>query len=259
MSDSVPLYGFGGGGVALNFDVKQYATEAQLLAATPKENTIGVITTTAIAGWYFTAEQPENMMEGGVWFLTGTSSPVAFNALKKNAVQVYPLSAKQYVNGVLEYRPAKIYQSGKWVDRWNGELYYAGNEYTDITGGWKVQYYDGPASFSDGTATKNTSSIKMTSGENAYVSVISSNLIDISQYSVIKINITAISVGTKRTVALLLIDKNGGEATFLEPTSKETASLDISNLSGKYKVKVECYNDGVSTPASITFDKIWLE
>lgn len=136
MSETVPIYGFGGGGAALNFDVKQYTTESQLSAARPKENTIGVITTTAITNWYFAAEQPENMVNGDVWFPTGTSSTVAFNALKKNAVQVYPLSAKQMVSGALVDKIAKSYQGGKWVDL-SLYLFKDGNQYDDITGGWE--------------------------------------------------------------------------------------------------------------------------
>lgn len=116
MSETVPIYGFGGGGAALNFDVKQYTTESQLSAAKPKENTIGVITTTAITNWHFAAEQPGNMVNGDVWFHTGTSSTVAFNALKKNNVTVYPLGLKQYVNGALVDVSGKIYQAGIWKD-----------------------------------------------------------------------------------------------------------------------------------------------
>ena len=44
-------YGFkasAGGGSHLNFSVKTYASEEALLAAAPKENTIGVVTDTAM-------------------------------------------------------------------------------------------------------------------------------------------------------------------------------------------------------------------
>lgn len=54
--------------------------------------------------------------EGTVWISTGTSSTVPFNALKKNNITVYPMSAKQYVNGAWVNKTAKTYQGGKWVD-----------------------------------------------------------------------------------------------------------------------------------------------
>lgn len=82
--------------------------------------------------------------EGTVWIQTGTSSPVAFNALKKNCIQVCPISAKQYVNGAWVSKDAKIYQNGAWVEwaePWNGELFQNGNQYTDITGGWSESGY----------------------------------------------------------------------------------------------------------------------
>lgn len=74
--------------------------------------------------------------EGMVWIATGTTSTVEFNALKKNGIVVYPLSAKQYVSGAWVDKAAKSYQNGAWVDWWNGELYDAGNEYETFTGGW---------------------------------------------------------------------------------------------------------------------------
>jgi hypothetical protein len=59
-------------------------------------------------------------------------------------------------------RVAKSYQDGAWVDWWNGELYYNGNEYDFITGSW-IPY---KTSFPDLTAvepkvTRNPSSIKI--------------------------------------------------------------------------------------------------
>lgn len=54
--------------------------------------------------------------EGTVWVTTGASSPVAFNALKKNSVMVYPMSAKQYIGGSWVDKTAKSYQGGAWVD-----------------------------------------------------------------------------------------------------------------------------------------------
>lgn len=102
----------------LNFAVVAYPSEVELNTATPEDTTIttiGVATTNPITGWHFATEQPEDMKEGEVWFFTGTSSTVAFNALKKNGIQVYPLSAKQYVSGAWVDVTAKIYQSGSWA------------------------------------------------------------------------------------------------------------------------------------------------
>lgn len=106
--------GPGGGGASLNFAVKAYSSEAELLAAVPKENTIGIITTTPITSWFFDAVEPETVADGMVWFPTGTSGAVEFNALKKNGIQVYPLSAKQYAGGAWQHKPAMVYQKNGW-------------------------------------------------------------------------------------------------------------------------------------------------
>lgn len=63
--------------------------------------------------------------EGTLWITTGSSSSVAFNALKKNGLKVYPISAKHYRSGVWVEKPAKIYQNGAWsgfID-WDTYLY----------------------------------------------------------------------------------------------------------------------------------------
>lgn len=100
-----------GGGAPLNFKVVGNPQPTN-----PKENTIWVNTDVPIGAWYFSATQPENMAEGEVWFLTGSSSSVAFNALKKNSLRVYPGSAKQYINGAWLDVTAKTYQGGVWAD-----------------------------------------------------------------------------------------------------------------------------------------------
>lgn len=144
MSIPVPMRGFGGGGgAALNFDVKAYATEEALLADTPKENTIGIITTTAINGWVFSATEPAEPVEGMVWISTGTTSTIEFNALKKNGIQVCPLSVKQYISGAWVDVAAMSYQDGEWVNFTTcNYLYNNGDTCNNLTGGWKASGVD---------------------------------------------------------------------------------------------------------------------
>lgn len=121
------------GGAGLNFKVMGNPQPEN-----PKANTIWVDTDVEITGWDFSAVEPANPVEGIMWFPVGTASTVAFNALKKNSVMVYPLSAKQYVGGAWVDKTAKSYLNGAWVDWfvWNGQLYQSGNEFTNETGGW---------------------------------------------------------------------------------------------------------------------------
>jgi hypothetical protein len=98
-----------GGGAGLNFKIAGNPKPGN-----PAENTIWVDTETPITSWIFSEEKPSPAEDGMVWFNIGTSSAVAFNALKKNGIMVYPISAKQYVNGAWVDVEAKSYQNGVW-------------------------------------------------------------------------------------------------------------------------------------------------
>lgn len=80
---------------------------------------------------------PTYNIDNKVWIKSGEISAVSFNALKKNGIMVYPLCAKQYVDGAWVGKAAKSFQNGEWVE-WlpEGALYWHGNECVDITGGW---------------------------------------------------------------------------------------------------------------------------
>ena len=80
----------GGGCTSLNFKVVGNPQPSN-----PKEHTIWVDTDVPISSYVFSATEPEAPEEGMVWISIGTSSAVEFNALKKNALQVYPIAAKQ--------------------------------------------------------------------------------------------------------------------------------------------------------------------
>jgi hypothetical protein len=116
------------GGTALNVKVVPGLTQP----GTASENTIWV-KTERIGAWYFSATQPEEMQEWDVWFPTGTASSVEFNALKKNTLQVYPLSAKQYVGGEWKNVTAMSYVENEWKD-WIFYLFHDGVLHPSVTG-----------------------------------------------------------------------------------------------------------------------------
>jgi hypothetical protein len=99
-------------GVQLNFEVVGGLEQP----TNPTENMIWVETDVAITSYVFSATEPEGYAPGMVWITTDTSSPVAFNALKKNGIQVYPISAKQCISGALVDKTAKIYSGAKWCE-----------------------------------------------------------------------------------------------------------------------------------------------
>lgn len=116
----------GCGGSSLNFNVVGNPQPSN-----PKENVIWVDTDVDITGWVFSATQPEAMAEGMVWFTTGTASNAEFNALKKNGLMVYPVSARQYIGGAWVDKTAKIYKFGQW-ENFRVYLYDNGVEYTNV-------------------------------------------------------------------------------------------------------------------------------
>lgn len=120
----------GSGSAALNFKIVQGITQP----GTAVENTIWV-ETEKITSWTFSATEPTDPVEGMVWIPTGTSSPVEFNALKKNCLFVYPQSAKQFIDGAWVDRNAMIYQDGVWNDSMN-KLYFYKRGDTANSGGF---------------------------------------------------------------------------------------------------------------------------
>ena len=235
----------GGGGGGLNFKVIPNPQPD-----TAKENTIWV-DTDRINNYYFSATQPENMVDYDVWFHVGTSSPVEFNALRKNGIQVYPMAAKQYVSGVWRDVVAKSYQGGEWVD-WVRYLYQNGNEFTDLSGGWDIR------NTTAGSVTKNENSIKFALvGKNAqwtYGAANTKNKINLSNVRTIKLNDDfTTSITNQTTLPQLAIaestnvsyDQNTGALTFVNAYST-SGSLDVSTFTGEYYVFVICVMHGSS-------------
>ena len=101
---------FKSGGAGLNFTVVGGTTQP----ASPKENTIWVNTDAAISGWVFSAAAPTEPKERLLWILTGTTSPAAFNAAKKETLTVYPQVAKQYIGTEWVRKEAQVYAGGEW-------------------------------------------------------------------------------------------------------------------------------------------------
>lgn len=232
----------------LNFEVIGGTTEP----TNPKENTIWVNTDVEITGWYFSATQPENMAEGEVWFTTGDSSEVAFNALKKNTIQVSPSIVKQWVSGELKDVTAKSYQDGKWVDlvSLEGVFYKKGNECTEITGGWTSKKN------CLGNITKKADRISLNltgkSGGDTYFVSYTKNKIDLSDYKKISFvfdsfnrsdtedSSVRVYVGLFKNISTVTDEEslmNECVAT-KQVTTKGTAYVDVSGLRNSYYVAV---------------------
>ena len=245
----------GGGSGGLNFKI----VGGTSTPSSPKENTIWVNTSTAITDWVFKATQP-TAATGRVWILTGTSSQITFNALKKNWLYVYPISVKQYVNGAWVDKTAKSYISGKWVDWWNGELYKNGNEYITVTGGWESRKSTEAA----GTVKKNASNFVVSTSDYQLIYCKTVNTVDLTKYSRVTFNVTAVSASVSNEIILGVYPANfafnWSDTTAQKKLTSGTGkhSIDVSALSGKYYVAVRAAsNSRVST--SVTVSEVFLE
>lgn len=221
----------GGAGGGLNFKVVG-GTSAP---ASPKENTIWINTNTTITSYVFSATQPTGSA-GMVWISIGTSSTGEFNALKKNSIQVYPISAKQYVSGAWVGKEAKSYQGGKWVD-WVTYLFNNGDECTAQTGGWSGAWTNANGYF-----------YVECKGNTTWYPEYTANKIDLTKAKTLKINYEIIDTGGALQYSMrlgLLSAKPSSTALSSAPSyassvvcgeTEKQAVLDVSAITGEYYV-----------------------
>lgn len=120
--------GFGGGGGGLRVVVGLTAP------ANPQEAMVWVKSDKAGKKYVFSETEPGSHAEGLIWFLVTNAGIIT-----KTSV---------YADGAWTLVDTYMYLSGAWVQiasAWNGELFYNGNQYEDVTGGWSVDnsYYGG--------------------------------------------------------------------------------------------------------------------
>ena len=239
----------GGSGGGLNFKV----VGGTSTPASPKENTIWVNTSTAITSWVFSATQPAGAT-GRVWISIGTSSPAEFNALKKNGIKVYPMSAKQYVRGAWVDKTAKSYQNGAWVDWWNGHLYEYGNQYESFTGGWTSTGYKGHNYNTQSTFNDDNIYIYATSGS-AVGGVGTANKIDLSGRTKLKLLYDASSANGSHLSVLKnksddIANAPLAKATLVTGNSK-TVTLDITDIAEGYVA--------ITSKTPVYIYDVWME
>lgn len=258
------LHGFGGGsnGTELNFSVQACASESAL-PGTPEENTIAVITDTAVTGYLFQTEEPESGAEGSMWFRTAAESAVSFNALKENTIQVYPIYAKQYVGGSWISRDVWAYLNGTWVTWPERYLYYCGDTFADVTGGWAVG-----ESVADASLEETYMQLSTTSSDKYRTHVATQSTIDLSAYSTICASVTVVkhsqdsTAGTTQCrlgyadspdTSLTSVDtRTAAEVT---ETGDLTIRCDISGVTGSY-----CVIFGIGYfSVTVRVNRVWLE
>ena len=188
-------------------------------------------------------------LEDGTLFIsTATSSTVAFNALKKNGIEVYPIYAKQYVSGAWVDVEAKSYQNGTWVGWWNGELYKAGREYLPML-------VAGSASDPLSKVTYSPDRIVFSFGYNEWINYGTEEPIDLTNFDTVVADFLCKRSASEK-VSIYIADsfsKAGASDVILSVDDNKnqdsTITADISNITGKHYVIFAVY--GATNAASV--------
>ena len=102
-----------GGGDAVNFSKVNAASYAALPSGKPV-NTIGIISSVAVAKIYPTNETVSGLAQGDVVIRLGSTSNTRFNVLKVGRLDLYPVACYQYQSGVLTYVESYLYDGSSW-------------------------------------------------------------------------------------------------------------------------------------------------
>lgn len=121
--------GSNGGGGSLNFDVKPYSSYSSMMSDTPKNNTIGVVTS-AMNDYVLSSKEPTTS-EGLVWIEVGSFHRIgnaSIQIVENQPVYVEVIRSQIYSGGVWSFIESAIYQNGAWT-RLKYMIYDGGIEY----------------------------------------------------------------------------------------------------------------------------------
>ena len=239
------IFNMTGGGAGLNFTV----TGGEQQPQNPQENTIWITTGAEITGWVMSMSQPAAPVEGLVWIELGISPEVELNALKKNAIQLYLLSAVQYVNGKWAEKDTSIYQNGEWVDvLGNIYLFRNGSQYSEITGGW------------DGTATVDSDGLMYFAPADGSNGLCTVNKVSKRNATKLCVNLTSFSSSAGSDDFGVVLSREFGSAhsydviASIDVDRTGTHTLDLAEVTEDFYVYAYIWQT-----ASAKVDAIWLE
>lgn len=246
-------HGGGGGSAssALNFKIVGGTSQP----ASASEHTVWVNTDTDITGWVFASAEPEAPAEGLVWISIGIASAAAFNAVKKQQLMVYPIGAKQYIDGAWANKGAQIFLDGAWVS-FSTEavyLYLPGDVCESVTGGYAAEGLSETGSASSASVpavTYGDESMVILPGKGSLSStavtykggiVRTANKIDLSGFSTLNFegSVEGIGTGTGKLSIWSEIGsaQNVNRVKYASLTNgADGIALDVSDLDGSYYI-----------------------
>ena len=227
--------------------------------ANPIEYDFYVKTTTPISSYemnYWTNALPTWTVTNGHVFIvsdTWTDNQV-INLVKENNryLLFVPRWCWQYINGTWYQMEAYVYKNGGWVKfsdyrdipPWDGTLFYNGDQYTDITGGWT-----GANSYSPNlTATLYSGTIT--------ISTVSA--VDLSRFSTLKFTGSGngANSGGAYSAKCKIFNESGAEVASRDFQNNNTYAMSVAALSGKHYVR---FTASGSRGNNLNISKVWLE
>lgn len=204
-----------------------------------KENTIWVKSDAAGKKYVFSETEPGSPTEGLIWFRVSSMGIIT--------------RADVYTAGAWAAVDTYMYLGGTWTQiasAWNGDLFYDGNQYEDVTGGWT------------GTSALTSTSPNLVSKANT---VYNQKAIDLSTWTTLHVLGNIYSTKTGGFENSYIRVRSGGVSGIVA-VSKGFSNgynkvveytLDIASLSGEYTITVTSTTAG-GVGGKIDITRIWL-
>ena len=226
--------------------------------ASPREYDFYIKTTTPITAFElnsWTNAQPTWFVGNGhVYIVSEVWNTDSINLVKDGNGISLPFLPKwcwQQINGQWYQMEAYFYRGG-WVKfsdykdtpPWSGTLFYNGDQYTDITGGWT-----GADSYSPNlTAT-------LMSGT---ITVSTASAVDLSGFSTLKFmgSGNGANSGGTYSAKCKIVNESGVEVASVDFQSNGTYAVSVAALSGKHYVRFVATG---SRGNNLDISKVWLE
>lgn len=172
---------------------------------------------------------------------------IVWDTQKFHNVSGFPGNAYIHENGKWRRCEGYVFHSNKWVQfssAWDGTLFYNGNQYADVTGGWA-----GADSYSPNlTAT-------LMSGT---ITVSTASAVDLSGFSTLKFmgSGNGANSGGAYSAKCKIVNESGVEVASLDFQSNGTYAVSVAALSGKHYVRFVAQG---SRGNNLDISKVWLE
>ena len=172
---------------------------------------------------------------------------IVWDTQKFHNVSGFPGNAYIHENGKWRRCEGYVFHSNKWVQfssAWDGTLFYNGNQYADVTGGWA-----GADSYSPNlTAT-------LMSGT---ITISTANAVDLGGFSTLKFmgSGNGANSGGTYSAKCKIANESGVEVASLDFQSSGTYAVSVAALSGKHYVRFVAAG---SRGNNLDISKVWLE